>query len=79
MNSRHRLIRVDSEQRRQKIDFARRMIFEGVNITNRKVVFFLQDESLVPTRVCFFINGNFTAHNISQTECFLRKAIRTRF
>ena len=55
MNARHRLIRVDSERRRQKIDLARRMIFEGVNITNRNVEYFLQDESLVPTRVCFYL------------------------
>ena len=54
MKARHRLIRVDSERRRQKVDFARRMIFEGVNITNRNVEYFLQDESLVPTRVCFY-------------------------
>jgi hypothetical protein len=54
MNARHRLIRVDSEGRRQKVDSARKLIFEGVNITNRNIEYFLKDESLVPTRVCFY-------------------------
>lgn len=55
MNARHRLIRVDTERRREKIETARRMIFQGVNITNRNVEYFLQDESLVPTRVYFYL------------------------
>ena len=54
MNARHRLIQVDSEQWHQKINLTQHLIFEGVNITNRNVEFFLQDESLVPTRVCFY-------------------------
>ena len=53
-NARYRLIRVDSERRRQKIDFAQSLIFKGVNITNENVKYFLEDESLVPTRVCFY-------------------------
>ena len=56
--ARYRLIRVDTERRREKIETARRMIFEGVNITNRNVEYFLQDESLVPTRVSFYLLKN---------------------
>ena len=73
MNARHRLIRVDTDQRREKIESAQRMIFDGVNITNRNIEFFLQDESLVPTRVCLYY-WKFMMSYHPRTECFLRKA-----
>jgi hypothetical protein len=52
IHARHRLIRVDSHRRRKKIEIARRLIFEGVNIASQKIEKFLGPESLTPTRVC---------------------------
>jgi hypothetical protein len=44
--------RVDSFQRRVKIEFARKLIFDGgLSITNKRVEGFLRPMSLVPTRV----------------------------
>jgi len=44
--------RVDSFQRRVKIEFARKLIFDGgLSITNKRVEDFLRPMSLVPTRV----------------------------
>jgi hypothetical protein len=46
------LARVDSEDRRNKIDITRRLMFEsGVNITSSKIENLLRPTSLVPTRV----------------------------
>jgi hypothetical protein len=50
-HARHRLIRADSQRRRQKIESARRLIFQGVNITSKRIDQFLGPESLTPTRV----------------------------
>jgi hypothetical protein len=47
------LARVDSEDRRHKIELVRRMMFEGgVNITSKRIEDLLGPASLVPTRVC---------------------------
>lgn len=73
MKARYRLIRVDSQQRQQKIDSARRLIFEGVNITNRNVEYFLQDESLVPTRVCLLIKNSHLTSSDSLNRMLSRK------
>jgi len=49
------LARVDSEDRRKKIELARKLMFEaGVNITSSKIDDVLRPTSLVPTRVCFY-------------------------
>ncbi len=51
-NQRISLMCVDSEDRRQKIELARRMMFEdGVNITSKKIEEILRPTSLIPTRV----------------------------
>jgi len=47
------LARVDSQDRRKKIELVRRMMFEGgVNITSERIETILRPTSLVPTRVC---------------------------
>ena len=47
------LARVDSQDRRNKIELVRRMMFEGgVNITSERIETFLRPTLLVPTRVC---------------------------
>jgi len=47
------LARVDSQDRRHKIELVRRMMFEGgVNITSKRIETILRPTSLVPTRVC---------------------------
>lgn len=49
-----RLARVDSEDRQEKIELARKLMFEGgVNITSEKIERLLRPTSLVPTRVRF--------------------------
>ena len=49
-----KLARVDSQSRRNIIECARKMIFEGgVNITSKRVEKLLKPTSLVPTRVGF--------------------------
>jgi hypothetical protein len=49
-----RLIRVDSESRRDAVDSARRLLFEkGVNITSTRIKNILDEESLTATRVRF--------------------------
>jgi hypothetical protein len=46
------LARVDSEDRRNKVDITRKLMFEGgVNITSIKIENLLRPTSLVPTRV----------------------------
>jgi len=51
-NQRISLRRVDSEDRRHKIELARRMMFKGgINITSKKIEDILRPTSLVPTRV----------------------------
>jgi len=51
-NQRIDLLRVDSENRRRKVELARRMMFEsGINITSSKIEEILRPTSLVPTRV----------------------------
>jgi hypothetical protein len=51
-----KLARVDSEDRREKIEIARKLMFEGgFNITSSKIEDILQPTSLVPTRVRFYI------------------------
>src|SRR5258705_204202 len=46
------LARVDSQDRRNKIELVRRMMFEGgVNITSERIETFMRPTSLVPTRV----------------------------
>jgi hypothetical protein len=51
MHSRQRLFRTDSDDRRRKVESARRLIFTGVNITSQKIEQALGPGSLVPTRV----------------------------
>ena len=52
-----KLIRVDSEGRRNAVDAARRLIFEkGVDVASDRLKYFLDGESLTPTRVCFFLH-----------------------
>ena len=47
-----KLVRVDSNARRGKIEAARRLMFDqGVNITSKRIDALLQSQSLVPTRV----------------------------
>ena len=47
------LARVDSEDRRDKIERVRKWMFEdGVNITSKRIEEILRPTSLVPTRVC---------------------------
>jgi hypothetical protein len=49
------LARVDNENCQEKIEVARKLMFEGgVNITSEKIERLLRPTSLVPTRVCFF-------------------------
>jgi hypothetical protein len=49
-----RLTRVDSQDRRRKVEIARKLMFEGgVNITSIKIEDILKPTSLVPTRVHF--------------------------
>lgn len=46
------LARIDTEDRRMKIEIARKLMFErGLNITSSKVENLLRPTSLVPTRV----------------------------
>lgn len=48
-----KLIRVDSESRRNAVDAARRLIFEkGIDVASDRLKYFLEGESLTPTRVC---------------------------
>jgi len=52
--SRLKLVRKDDEARRQKIEAARRLMFEkGVNITSERIEKILRPQSLTPTRVSF--------------------------
>ena len=52
-----KLICVDSEGRRSAVDAARRLIFEkGVDVASDRLKYFLDGESLTPTRVCFFLH-----------------------
>jgi len=49
---RTKLVRVDTEDRRMKIEIARNLMFErGLNITSSKIENLLRPTSLVPTRV----------------------------
>jgi hypothetical protein len=46
------LARIDTEDRRMKIEIARKLMFErGLNITSSKIEYLLRPTSLVPTRV----------------------------
>jgi hypothetical protein len=46
------LARIDTEDRRMKIEIARNLMFEhGLNITSSKIETLLRPTSLVPTRV----------------------------
>ena len=48
-----KLVRVDSETRRKRVDLARRLLFEkGVNITSTRIKDILEGGSLTLTRVC---------------------------
>ena len=52
LKQRTNLARVDSDDRRNKVEVARRMMFEGgVSITNERIETILRPASLVPTRV----------------------------
>lgn len=52
VKQRIKLARVDTQNRRNKIELARRMMFEGgVNITSERIETVLRPTSLVPTRV----------------------------
>jgi hypothetical protein len=51
MRTRQDLLRIDSKSRRAKIDRARRLIFQGVNATSKKIERVLGSEALIPTRV----------------------------
>lgn len=55
MRARQQLLRVDSESRRQKIEKARRLIFDGVNVTSQKIQDILGQDALVPTQVCPYL------------------------
>jgi hypothetical protein len=47
--------RVDSQDRRRKVERARKLMFEGgINITSEKVEEILRPTSLTPTRVCAY-------------------------
>ena len=49
---RTKLVRIDTEDRRMKIEIARNLMFErGLNITSSKIENLLRPTSLVPTRV----------------------------
>jgi hypothetical protein len=51
---RFKLIRVDSERRHNAVETARKLLFDkGVDITSDRIKYFLDKESLTPTRVCF--------------------------
>jgi hypothetical protein len=54
ISARERLVRTDSNDRRRRIDLARRLIFSGVNVTSKKIEDVLGSGSLVPTRVRSF-------------------------
>lgn len=55
MHARQRLLRTDSNDRRRRIELARRLIFErGVNVTSKRIEEILGSESLVPIRVRTF-------------------------
>ena len=48
-----KLVRVDSESRRQKVELARKLLFEkGINVTSVRIKNLLDEQSLTPTRVC---------------------------
>lgn len=54
MRARYRLLRTDGNDRRRRIEQARRLIFKGVNATSQRIEQILGSESLVPTRVSTF-------------------------
>ena len=55
-----KLIRVDSDGRRNAVESARKFIFEkGVDVTSDRLKYFLDGESLTPTRVCFKFSSSF--------------------
>jgi len=77
MCARSRLLRIDSVDRRRKIDLARRLIFKGVNVTSQSIEQALGETSLVPTRVSTF-QPTCTSHLLTHyyiIECLFRKAI----
>lgn len=48
-----KLVRFDSENRRNAVDSARRLLFNnGVNVTSTRIKDILDEDSLTPTRVC---------------------------
>ena len=54
MRTQQILLRVDSDLRRKQIEKARRLIFKGINVTSKKLNYFLDQESLIPTHVHIF-------------------------
>lgn len=78
MQDRVKLKRVDDEARREKIESARKLIFEkGISLGSKRITDILGAKSLVPTRVC--PNDAFlpcSALTIS-IECILRTLIRS--
>jgi hypothetical protein len=65
-----KLAHVDSQDRQDTIELVRKMMFEGgVNITSGRIETFLRPESLVPTRVGFWL---FIAQWIEELIIFFR-------
>jgi hypothetical protein len=74
------LARIDSEDSREKVELARKSMFEeGVNITSATIEHLLQPTSLVATRVLLAIFFSFVITNPLYVECFLRALICSRF
>ena len=57
-HARCQLLRIDSEDRRRRVELARRLIFKGVNVTSQRIEQILGSESLVPTRVSSTVRQN---------------------
>ena len=65
------LIRIDSEDRQQKVELARKLMFEGgVNITSERIEKLLRPTSLIPTRVCFPCAYDTRSHSIVTQNAF---------
>ena len=59
ISARERFLRTDSSDRRRRIELARRLIFQGVNVTSKRIEDILGSGSMVPTRVrAFKFPGN---------------------
>jgi len=76
LKQRIKLLRMDSDARRETIEIARRLMFEeGINITSKRIEELLRPHSLVPTRVSHLFSFILELEAYDKLECILRASV----